>query len=95
MSVTMPIPGRWYRLPDGETFRVITIDQDDDCIEVQYSDGASEVFDEELWQKLSAFELESDTELEQALDAEFQELDFMDLGVAPGTEAYDPKEYEY
>ena len=57
-----PIVGQWYRqIDEGELFRVVGIDEDEDLIEIQYADGESEELDSESW-----FEL--DLELSEAPD---------------------------
>jgi len=44
-----PEPGQWYQLPDGATFMITAMDDDDDSIEIQYFDGAIEEWDSDLW----------------------------------------------
>lgn len=45
-----PIAGQWYRHIDkGQLFRVVSIDEDDDLIEIQYFDGDLEELDSEAW----------------------------------------------
>jgi len=45
-----PIAGQWYRHIDkGQLFRVVSIDEDDDLIEIQYFDGDLEEIDSEAW----------------------------------------------
>ena len=45
-----PIAGQWYRHIDkGQLFRVVTIDEDNDLIEIQYFDGDLEELDSEAW----------------------------------------------
>ncbi len=85
MPMTLPRPGYWYQLPDGDTFRVTSIDELDEHIEIQHTDGALEIFDVDLWKNLAAFEMDADESLAQPL-SDPEELDFVTLGVAPGTE---------
>jgi hypothetical protein len=45
-----PIAGQWYRHIDkGQLFRVVSIDEDDDLIQIQYFDGDLEELDSESW----------------------------------------------
>ena len=45
-----PIAGQWYRRIDkSQLFRVLSIDEDDDLIAIQYFDGEAEELDSETW----------------------------------------------
>lgn len=46
-----PRIGDWYRNFGGEAFEVVALD-DDDTLELQYSDGTLEEMDVETWQYL-------------------------------------------
>ncbi len=48
-----PVPGQWYENPEEEeVFRVLSIDEDSELIELQYEDGDVEEIDYETWQEL-------------------------------------------
>ena len=48
-----PVPGKWYEsLDDEEVFRVLSVDEDAELIELQYEDGDVEEIDYETWQEL-------------------------------------------
>ena len=48
-----PVPGKWYEsLDDDEVFRVLSVDEDAELIELQYEDGDVEEIDYETWQEL-------------------------------------------
>jgi hypothetical protein len=48
-----PVPGQWYEsLDDEEVFKVLSIDEDSELIELQYEDGDVEEIDYETWQEL-------------------------------------------
>jgi hypothetical protein len=45
-----PVAGQWYRQIDkDQLFRVVSIDEDDDLIAIQYFDGEAEELDSETW----------------------------------------------
>lgn len=45
-----PVAGRWYRdLERDETFKVVTVDEDDDLVEIQHSDGEIEELESAEW----------------------------------------------
>ncbi len=45
-----PVPGKWYEsLDDEEVFRVLSVDEDAELIELQYEDGDVEEIDYETW----------------------------------------------
>ena len=48
-----PVPGQWYEsLDDDEVFRVLSVDEDAELVELQYEDGDVEEIDYETWQEL-------------------------------------------
>ncbi|MBX3703909.1 MAG: hypothetical protein KF822_09065 [Steroidobacteraceae bacterium] len=48
-----PVPGQWYEsLEDDEVFKVLSVDEDAELIELQYEDGDVEEIDYETWQEL-------------------------------------------
>ncbi len=48
-----PVPGKWYEsLDDEEVFRVLSVDEDAELIELQYEDGDVEEIDYQTWQEL-------------------------------------------
>jgi len=48
-----PVPGKWYEsLDDEEVFKVLSVDEDAELIELQYEDGDVEEIDYETWQEL-------------------------------------------
>ena len=88
-----PVVNNWYKLQDSETFRVTAADMDEGFIEIQYLDGSHEQLDADIWSKLGAEEIEPSEEWLESLDEEVSELDFYELGGAPGTEPLDLGEY--
>jgi hypothetical protein len=69
-----PVPGQWYEnLEEGEIFRVLSVDEDAELVEIQYADGDVEEIDYDTW-------TEMDLELSEAPEgwsdeAEDEELD--------------------
>jgi hypothetical protein len=57
-----PVPGQWYEnLEEEEPFRVLTMDEDSELVEIEYLDGDIEEIDLETWHEL---DLELTTEPE-------------------------------
>lgn len=52
-----PVVNGWYRLPDTQTFRVVTADMDHEFVQIQYSDGSLEGLDAEIWSNSAQFRL--------------------------------------
>ena len=68
-----PVPGKWYEsLDDEEIFRVLSVDEDAELIELQYEDGDVEEIDYETWQEL---DLELTEQPEGWSDADDEEDD--------------------
>jgi hypothetical protein len=48
-----PTPGQWYEnVEEEETFRVLTVDEDSELIEIEYLDGEIEEIDVETWHEM-------------------------------------------
>jgi hypothetical protein len=57
-----PVPGQWYEnLEEEEPFRVLTMDEDSELVELEYLDGDIEEIDLETWHEM---DLELTTEPE-------------------------------
>ena len=51
-----PVKGQWYEnVEDDETFRVLSVDEDSEMVEIEYLDGEIEELDLEEWRE---FDLE-------------------------------------
>lgn len=48
-----PVKGQWYEnVDDEETFRVLSVDEDAEVVEIEYLDGEIEELDLEEWHEL-------------------------------------------
>jgi hypothetical protein len=48
-----PVPSQWYEnLEEEEQFRVLSVDEDSELIEIEYLDGDIEEFDVEAWHEM-------------------------------------------
>jgi len=48
-----PVPGQWYEnLEEEESFRVLTVDEDSELVEIEYLDGDIEEIDLEAWHEM-------------------------------------------
>jgi hypothetical protein len=77
-----PVPGKWYEnKEEEETFRVLTVDEDDELVEIEYLDGEIEELDLDTWHELDLEPTEEpegwagDDEDEEEEDEEFDEED--------------------
>jgi hypothetical protein len=68
-----PVPGQWYEnLEEEESFRVLTMDEDSELVEIEYLDGDIEEIDLETWHEL---DLELTTEPEGWAESQEEEDD--------------------
>ena len=68
-----PVAGQWYRdLEDQEVFQVLSVDPDEEILEIQYEDGDVEEIDLDTWHEL---DLEKTTEPEGWSGSEDEEDD--------------------
>lgn len=49
-----PVEGNWYELPSGEIFTVVTVDEDDGMVEIQYDDATLDEIELDGWEDLGA-----------------------------------------
>ncbi|HRX88237.1 MAG TPA: hypothetical protein P5528_02225 [Steroidobacteraceae bacterium] len=48
-----PVRGKWYEnVEEGETFRVLSVDEDSELVEIEYLDGEIEELDLDTWHEL-------------------------------------------
>jgi hypothetical protein len=48
-----PVPGKWYEnREEEETFRVLSVDEDEELVEIEYVDGEIEELDLDTWHEL-------------------------------------------
>lgn len=68
-----PVPGQWYEnLEDEESFRVLTVDEDSELVEIEYLDGEIEEIDLETWHEM---DLEKTDEPEGWAESEEEDED--------------------
>ena len=81
-----PVPGQWYEnLEEEESFRVLSVDEDSELLEIEYLDGDIEEIDLETWHEMDLERIEEpegwsesddeDTEEEDDWDEEDEEED--------------------
>ena len=48
-----PVPGKWFEnKEEDETFRVLSVDEDEELVEIEYLDGEIEELDLDTWHEL-------------------------------------------
>jgi len=78
-----PVPGQWYEnVEEEEQFRVLSVDEDSELIEIEYLDGDIEEMDLETWHEMDLERIEepegwseSDDEDESEEDEDWEEDD--------------------
>lgn len=77
-----PVPGKWYEnREEEETFRVLSVDEDDELVEIEYLDGEIEELDLDTWHELDlepteepeGWSDESDSDEDEDEDDDFDE----------------------
>jgi hypothetical protein len=68
-----PVAGQWYEnIEEEESFRVLSVDEDSETVEIEYLDGDVEEIDLETWHEM---DLEKTDEPEGWSDSEDEEDD--------------------
>jgi CRISPR/Cas system-associated protein Cas7 (RAMP superfamily) len=78
-----PVRGQWYEnLEDEESFRVLTVDEDSELVEIEYLDGEIEELDLETWHEMDLEQIdepegwaESEEDEDEEEDEEEEEED--------------------
>ena len=76
-----PVAGQWYEnIDENESFRVLSVDEDSELIEIEYLDGELEELDLDSWQELDLEKIEqpegwSSSDKAEEEDEEDEELD--------------------
>ena len=77
-----PVPGKWYEnKEEEETFRVLSVDEDDELVEIEYVDGEIEELDLDTWHELDlepteqpeGWSDEADTDDDEDEEEEFED----------------------
>jgi hypothetical protein len=54
-----PVPGQWYEnVEEEESFRVLSVDEDSERLEIEYLDGDIEEIDLETWREMDLERIE-------------------------------------
>jgi hypothetical protein len=54
-----PVKGQWYEnVEEDETFRVLTVDEDAELVEIEYLDGDIEEMDIDTWHEMDLEKIE-------------------------------------
>ncbi len=83
-----PVVGAMYEDQDGLAFEVLSFDEDDGTIEVQYEDGEVSEIDIDAWYEMDLQQLKSSTWKEADDDEEEEETE-ADKGTRPTRPADD------
>ncbi len=78
-SKDQPIEGNWYELPSGEIFTVVTVDEDEGMVEIQYDDATLEDVELDNWEDLGADPIAPPDEWAGSLDDFDDDVDVVDI----------------
>ena len=80
-----PVVGQWYEnIDENESFRVLSVDEDAELVELEYLDGDIEEVDLETWHELDLDKIDEpegwagDDEEEEEVESEEEEEDELD-----------------
>ena len=69
-----PVAGQWYEnIDENESFRVLSVDEDSELIEIEYLDGDIEELDLDTWQELDLDKIDQPEGWSAADDEEDEE----------------------
>jgi hypothetical protein len=71
-----PVAGKWYRdLEEDETFRVLSVDEDQELVEIEHLDGDVEEVDLDTWHEMDVEPTEEPEGWSGSGDDEDEEVD--------------------
>ena len=71
-----PVPGQWYEnVEEEESFRVLSVDEDSELIEIEYLDGDIEEIDLESWREMDLERIEEPEGWSESDDEEAEDDD--------------------
>jgi hypothetical protein len=71
-----PVPGQWYEnLEEEESFRVLSVDEDSERLEIEYLDGDIEEIDLEAWREMDLERIEEPEGWSESDDDEAEDDD--------------------
>ena len=74
-----PVPGQWYEnLEEEESFRVLSVDEDSELLEIEYLDGDIEEIDLETWHEMDLERIEEPEGWSESDDEETEDEDDWD-----------------
>ena len=74
-----PVPGQWYQnLEEEESFRVLSVDEDSELLEIEYLDGDIEEIDLETWHEMDLERIEEPEGWSESDDEDTEEDDDWD-----------------
>jgi len=68
MAVQFPVIGCWFRRPDGTTFEVVAVDEDNGLVETQQFDGTIGEIEMENWPQLLLVEIRAPEDWSGSVD---------------------------
>jgi hypothetical protein len=74
-----PVPGQWYEnVEEEESFRVLSVDEDSERLEIEYLDGDIEEIDLETWREMDLERIEEPEGWSESDDEEADDDDDWD-----------------
>jgi hypothetical protein len=71
-----PVPGQWYEnLEEEESFRVLSVDEDSELLEIEYLDGDIEEIDLETWHEMDLERIQEPEGWSESDDEDTEEED--------------------
>ena len=71
-----PVPGQWYQnVEEEESFRVLSMDEDSERLEIEYLDGDIEEIDLEAWREMDLERIEEPEGWSESDDEEAEDDD--------------------
>ena len=94
-EVLRPVVGNWYKDNEDRIFEVVSFDEGDSYIELQYFDGEIDEMDLDAWESLSIESVAAPEDWSGPFDEmERDDLGYTDMNLPPESLGFSPDDME-
>jgi len=95
VEVINPVVGNWYKDNEDRVFEVVSFDEGDSYIEIQYFDGEIDEMDLDGWESLAVENVAAPEDWSGPFDdLEKDDLGYTDMNLPPDSMGFSPEDME-
>lgn len=95
VELLSPVVGNWYKDNEDRVFEVVSFDEEDRYIEIQYFEGEIDEMDLDGWESLSVESVAAPEDWSGPFDdLERDDLGYTDMYLPPESQGFSPEDME-